>query len=410
MTVSNERLTPGADEYTMETGTGERPVPDQEIEMSDGTRILIAGGGVGGLTLAQALHHAGLDVTVFEQDPTPRTRNQGYRIHIDPDGNAALGECVTPEVLDVLRRTSGRNGDLVTTFTTGLQRVFAQDFPGIPNSQLTAVDRNTFRQGLLTGLDEVVRFGRTVSDYRITDSGRVRVEFAEGGSDEGDLLVGADGVGSAVRRQLLPDAVVDDFGLRCIYGRLPLTGTLSPEEFERGLCWVSGGSTCGAGFGTVRFRTRTAERTDYLMVTLIATPQRLGVADDTLFHMSPEQLWKLSADIVADWHPAIRDIYARSDIGTFFPITFRISDPVPAWEPGPITLLGDSIHAMPPTAGAGANTALADAATLAREILSATRGDKSLADAVAAYQAVMLPRGFDAVDKSRQMAAQMFAD
>ncbi|MGV9385571.1 FAD-dependent oxidoreductase [Nonomuraea sp. NPDC003707] len=377
--------------------------------MPESTRILIAGGGVGGLALAQALHHAGLDVVVYEQDPTPRTRNQGYRIHLDPTGNAALADCVPPDVLAVLRRTSGRNGDLVTTFTTGLRQVFTQHFPDIPADQLTAVDRNTFRQGLLTGLEDVVRFGRTVSGYQVTGSGRVRVEFAEGGSDEGNLLVGADGVGSAIRRLLLPGAVVRDFGLRCLYGRMPLTGSLSPEEFERGLCWVSGGSTCGAGFGTVRFRTPVDGPQDYLMVTLVATPDHLGVTDERLFHMSSEELWKLSTDTVADWHPAIREIYARADTESFFPITFRISERIPAWAPGPVTLLGDAVHTMPPTAGAGANTALADAATLADEILSAARGGKSLVEAVAAYQAIMLPRGFAAIDNSRRLAAQMFA-
>ena len=377
--------------------------------MPESTRILIAGGGVGGLALAQALHHAGLDVVVYEQDPTPRIRNQGYRIHLDPTGNAALADCVPPDVLAVLRRASGRNGDLVTTFTTGLRQVFTQHFPDIPADQLTAVDRNTFRQGLLTGLEDVVRFGHTVSGYQVTGSGRVRVEFAEGGSDEGSLLVGADGVGSAIRRLLLPGAVLHDFGLRCVYGRMPLTDSLSPKEFERGLCWVSGGSTCGAGFGTVRFRTPVDGTQDYLMVTLVATPDHLGVTDERLFRMSSEELWKLSTDTVADWHPAIREIYARADIESFFPITFRISERIPAWAPGPITLLGDAIHTMPPTAGAGANTALADAATLADEILSAARGGKSLVEAVAAYQAIMLPRGFAAIDNSRRLAAQMFA-
>jgi 2-polyprenyl-6-methoxyphenol hydroxylase-like FAD-dependent oxidoreductase len=377
--------------------------------MPETTRVLIAGGGVGGLALAQALHHAGLDVVVYEQDPTPRTRNQGYRIHLDPTGNAALADCVPAEVLELLRRTGGRNGDLVATFTTDLRRVFTQHFPDIPADQLTAVDRNTFRQGLLTGLEDVVRFGRTVSGYQLTGSGRVRVEFAEGGSDEGDLLVGADGVGSAVRRTLLPEAVPQDFGLRCVYGRMPLTGSLSPEDFERGLCWVSGGDTCGVGLGTVRFRTPSDGRRDYLMVTLVATPAHLGVTDERLYGMSSEELWKLSTDTVADWHPAVREIYARADIQSFFPITFRVSERIPAWAPGPVTMLGDAVHTMPPTAGAGANTALADAATLAEEILSSARGEKSLVEAVAAYQEIMLPRGFAAIDNSRRLAAQMFA-
>lgn len=184
--------------------------------MSEKARILIAGGGVGGLALAQSLHRDGLDVAVYEKDPTPKIRNQGYRIHIDPNGNAALRTCLPAETLDLVRRTSGVNDDVMAAYTHRLQQVMAQTFPGITDDEITNVDRNTFRQGLLTGLADVVRFGRTVAGYRITDSGRVRVEFAEGGTDEGDVLVGTDGVGSAVRRQLLPHAGVKDLGIRCV--------------------------------------------------------------------------------------------------------------------------------------------------------------------------------------------------
>jgi hypothetical protein len=57
--------------------------------------------------------------------------------------------------------------------------VTAQTFPGIADDQITHVDRNAFRQGLLTGLADVVHFGRTLAGYQIIDSGRVQVEFAE---------------------------------------------------------------------------------------------------------------------------------------------------------------------------------------------------------------------------------------
>jgi 2-polyprenyl-6-methoxyphenol hydroxylase-like FAD-dependent oxidoreductase len=59
---------------------------------------------------------------------------------------------------------------------------------------------------------------------------------------------------------------------------------------------------------------------------------------------------------------------------------------------------------MPPTGGVGANTALRDAHTLAAELT----GGSSLVDAVAAYERVMLPRGFEVVEGSLRMAAQMF--
>ncbi|WP_433516607.1 FAD-dependent oxidoreductase [Nonomuraea sp. CA-143628] len=379
--------------------------------MPDSPRILIAGAGVGGLALAQALRHGGLDVALYERDSTPKIRSQGYRIHIDPDGNAALRACLPAPTLDLVRRTSGVNDDVVAGYTHRLRQVTTRTFPGITDDLITNVDRETFREGLLTGLADTVRFGRTLTGYRITDSGRVRVEFAEGGDDEGDLLVGAEGVGSPVRRQLLPNATVKDLGLRCVYGRMTINETteaLIPEALSRGFSWVSDESGCGAGFAPVRFRSRPEGASDYLMTTLLATPERLGTPDEELFELSPQALWKLALEMTADWHPALRELFAYADSDRFFSITIRAGERVDAWTSGPVTLLGDAIHTMPPTGGVGANTALRDAATLAGELLAAARGDKSLIDAVAAYERVMIPRGFDTVDASLRMAAQMF--
>jgi 2-polyprenyl-6-methoxyphenol hydroxylase-like FAD-dependent oxidoreductase len=244
-----------------------------------------------------------------------------------------------------------------------------------------------------------------VTSYRITASGRVRVRFAEGGSDEGDLLVGADGSGSAVRAQLLPHATVRDLGLRCLYGRMPIdetTDPLIPEDFNRGFCWVAGDNGYGAGFAPVRFRSPSGEARDYLMTTLVAKSGFLSPRDD-------QDLRRIAVDATAGWHPTVRRLFEHADAGTFFPITIRASEVVGAWSTGPVTLLGDAIHTMPPTGGVGANTALQDAATLSGELRSAAHGEKSLHEAVAAYERVMLPRGFATIENSLRMADQIFA-
>lgn len=381
--------------------------------MSDTGRVLIAGGGVGGLALAQALRPSGLDVAVYERDPTPTTRSQGYRIHLDGNGNAALRACLSAETFDLVRRTSGANDDVLGSYTHQLREVTTQHFPGVTDELITCVDRNAFRRALLTGLDDVVQFGRTPASYRVTESGRVRVEFAEGGADDGDLLVGADGFGSAVRRQLLPHAGVRDLGLRCVYGRMTLTETteaLLPDVIRHGFNWVADETGCGAGFAPVRFRSRPAGASNYLMITLLATPGRLGVPDEELFTHPAERLSEIAAQAVGDWHPRLREVFAHADPQAFFPIKMRAGERVEAWRSGPVTLLGDAIHTMPPFGGVGANTALQDSATLARELLSAARGEKPLIDAVAGYERVMLPRGFDTVDSSLRLAVQMFGE
>jgi 2-polyprenyl-6-methoxyphenol hydroxylase-like FAD-dependent oxidoreductase len=161
----------------------------------------------------------------------------------------------------------------------------------------------------------------------------------------------------------------------------------------------------GAGFAPVRFRTPPGNgASDYLMTTLTATPERLGVPDEELFRMAPEELWRLTVEATAAWHPGVRELFAHADPSTFFPITIRAGERVEAWEPGPVTLLGDAIHTMPPTGGVGANTALRDAQALAGELT----GGLSVVDAVAAYERVMLPRGFEVVDSSLRMAGQLF--
>jgi 2-polyprenyl-6-methoxyphenol hydroxylase-like FAD-dependent oxidoreductase len=139
------------------------------------------------------------------------------------------------------------------------------------------------------------------------------------------------------------------------------------------------------------------------MTTVVATSERLAIPDEELFELSPEQLRKATLKLTADWHPKLQELFTRAD--AFFPIKIRASERVDPWRPGPVTLLGDAIHTMPPTGGVGANTALQDAATLAHELL---HEDQPLTDAVAAYERAMLPRGFNTVTNSMMMADQLF--
>lgn len=80
-------------------------------------RVLVIGGGVGGLTLAQGLRHRSVDVAVFERDETARPRLQGYRIHIDADGQRALRACLPPAIYDLVAATGNRPGSRVRGLT-----------------------------------------------------------------------------------------------------------------------------------------------------------------------------------------------------------------------------------------------------------------------------------------------------
>ncbi|GAB3833798.1 FAD-dependent oxidoreductase [Kribbella italica] len=370
-------------------------------------RVAIVGAGIGGLALAHGLSGAGLDVRVYERDPSPRHRRQGYRIHISPVGEEALAAVLPSAVRRRVIETATHPGDLVSGFDRQLRPTFEQTFPGGGPETVSAVDRYAFRRALMTGLDARLEFGRPFESYRALDDG-VELRFADGTTETADLLVGADGVGSRIRGQLLPSYEVIDIGIRCVYGKIPLTDELRglvPPAFLRGFSFVSDGpGGVGAAFAPVLFRTPPEEYGDYLMAVLTGSPEALGHSDEQLFSMRPEQLWETVTAKTADWHPTVRRLIAAADQSAAFPITLRSSLHIEPWTTGRVTLLGDAIHPMTPAAGAGANTALWDAAELTR----ALTGSAGLHDALAAYEHAMIENSQPIVTESLQNARQMF--
>ena len=69
--------------------------------------VVIIGGGIGGLTLAQGLRQAGISAAVYERDRTPTDRLQGYRVHISPAGSLALHARLPPHLFEAFERTAG---------------------------------------------------------------------------------------------------------------------------------------------------------------------------------------------------------------------------------------------------------------------------------------------------------------
>lgn len=364
------------------------------------------GAGIGGLALAQGLRKAGVDVAVFERDPSPQYRKQGYRIHISPVGESSLAAVLPGAILQRVVDTATQPGDLVAGFDSQLNEQFSQVFPVAGPSSVTSVDRYAFRRALMTGLDDVLSFGKSFESYVETSDG-VEISFADGTSATADVLVGADGVGSRVRAQLLPALGVIDIGVRCIYGKVPLTPAvrdLTPQPFLRGFCFASDNAGLGLAFAPVVFRTPPEEYGDYLMAVMTGTNAVLGYSDDELYTMGAPSLWDLVAERTADWHPSIRALVAAGDVNAAFPISLRTSLTIEPWPPSRVTLLGDAVHPMTPAAGAGANTALWDAAQLTAALTSA----KPLPEALTTYQNAMTTNGQAIVTESLHNAERMF--
>ncbi|MFI9361459.1 FAD-dependent oxidoreductase [Kitasatospora sp. NPDC053057] len=361
-------------------------------------KVLVAGAGIGGLCLAQGLVRAGIDVRVFEREPGADSRYQGFRIGLDGPGLAALRECLPPRLHGLLEAVTGPLAGerrVVDPQLNELRRLGAA-------ADGTAADRHVLRQLLLTGLGDRVEFGRAVVGYDERADGRVEARLADGGSAPGDLLVGADGVGSAVRRQLLPGAEVAAVPGNALLGRTPLTERLA--TLVPGAGTLVRGSGLSLLIGRMEFR-----RPPRLAAAELAPDVELPDADSYLrwVAMLPQPLgpepeaWAAVRDRLLDlidgWHPDLVELVRQSDTGNSSPLTIRYAKPVPHWGTGPVTLLGDAIHAMPPSAGQGANTAFRDAALLCRSLTTVHRGETQLAAAVEEYELRMLDRGFAAV-------------
>jgi 2-polyprenyl-6-methoxyphenol hydroxylase-like FAD-dependent oxidoreductase len=189
--------------------------------------VMIIGGGIGGLCLAQGLHRAGIPVTVYERTQARTDWLQGYRIHINPDGSRALHDCLPPSVwrqfLESVSINDGGFGFATEQLDDLLRFAGAEILPEAdPADTHYGASRISLREVLLTDLDDVVCLGKTFERYELGTDQRVIAHFSDGTSAAADILIGADGANSRVRQQLLPHAKRIDTGILAVAGKHPL--------------------------------------------------------------------------------------------------------------------------------------------------------------------------------------------
>jgi 2-polyprenyl-6-methoxyphenol hydroxylase-like FAD-dependent oxidoreductase len=398
--------------------------------MSEPFHVLIIGGGIGGLTLAQGLQRAGVSAEVYERDRTLTDRLQGYRVHISPTGSRALHECLPPRLFEIFDRTCGAPNMAVRFLTEQMRVLLAFDgdlAAGTdPVARHRAASRITLRQVLLAALDNV-HFGKTFERYE-ERGGRIVAHFADGTQAEGDVLVAADGGGSRVRQQFLPHAQRIDTGVVGIAGKIFLDTArdriarslldgislvaarggfglfVAIQEMIGGpIDGIGGNEPVLAGMGNLYENTRS-----YLMWALSAKRQKFGLGDAEWADSSA--LTAAAARAMAGWSRAFCDLVGLADPTTVSCLPIRTSIPIAAWHTQRITLLGDAIHSMTPYRGIGANVAIKDAARLKRALAAAHNRECDIVEAIHDYEAGMLDYGFRAVRNSLKAMHQTVTD
>ncbi|MEU0796364.1 FAD-dependent oxidoreductase [Amycolatopsis sp. NPDC005961] len=360
------------------------------------SRILVIGAGLGGLTLAHALVRAGLDVRVFEAGDVAGERTQGYRIALAPPALDALRAGLPPRLYDLAVATSGSLTGPGLLFDEQLT-LLGDDLPGPEESR--AFDRQVLRQILLADLGDRVSFGKRLRSF--TDDETVTAFFADGTRATGDVLVGADGGNSAVRRQLVPEVRLVDADLCGAMGRTPLA-----ERFRR---LVPGRGTMVKGpevtlmLGRMRFDREPSaaaaelglslpRRESYVRWVLLVPPATVPRREDAR---------ELVLDLIEGWHPDLRDLVRDADLSAVG--RSKVFDrPMPPWPVRRVTLLGDAAHQTLASGGNGAMTAMQDAVRLSARLAEAERGRQDLLQALAEYQRDLLDRGNAAVEAGKQ--------
>ena len=381
-------------------------------------QVLIIGAGTGGLALAHLLKRAGINVSVYERDLAPNADTGGYRVGISPAGSGALRACVPPENYDLFVATCARAPRYFNILTEQLSEVLCFELDGAAadatNGEKNVV-RKTLRRVLLTGLEENVSFGKRLVSYAHDPDGTVTAHFEDGSDATGDVLVGADGTSSAVRKQRLPEARLEDTGIASFGGKLRMTAksrALLSDKMFYGMSMIMAPKGFGAIIHSLEFAPNRANA-DFTA----RWPDFVEALDDDSvgwglwgarqhFPGDPsaldgQELQRLGLQLTRHWHPHLRELIRMTEPAAIGYVGVRTSVPPAPWESSNVTLLGDAIHTMTPGRGAGANTALRDAALLGQLLIAADQGRKPLGQAIHDYEVEMRRYSSEAVKASK---------
>lgn len=330
-------------------------------------KVLIIGGGLGGLCLANGLSKQEIEVQVFERHVSAESGREGYFIHLEAQGMRALQSCLTQQGWADFLATSTPTGAQWAFRDPQLELIAMRDDVKITGKPLSIVERRAIerwelREVLLRALNpqqaDVVQWNKTFTRYEELEDGRVRAYFADGTTVEGDVLVAADGSKSKVREQRLPHIKREDLGIGIVCGRYPLSKATEegiPElmkdgslnnivPYGKGWCFISswrsrerGGSDSGA---------------DMEAYTLWAYFIPTADLPSNFQEMKANELRNIALSGVSGWAAPIEKIIREADLTTVTPLYLRCAPHLDSWAPSNITLIGDSIHNMTPAAGA----------------------------------------------------------
>jgi 2-polyprenyl-6-methoxyphenol hydroxylase-like FAD-dependent oxidoreductase len=374
--------------------------PPREQPSNRSPRALIAGAGIGGLTLALSLHERGMACTVFEA--AQEVRELGVGINILPHAVRELGALgLLPELDAGAIRTRelrylNRFGQEIWAEKRGMHAGHGVPQFSVHRGHLHGI---LWRAALARLGAGALRSGRRLLAFE-QGAGSVTARFTDGSAERGDLLVGADGIHSALRAALHPG----DGGVRW-NGIQMWRGALEWPRFGGGDTMIVAGDMTeklvlypmapGTTPGTCL--------TNWVVCTQIGDPHhppprkedwsRPGKLEELVPHVRRFRIPALDVEALVRATPRHFE----------YPMCDR--DPLPWWTRGRVTLLGDAAHPMYPVGSNGASQAILDARCLARLL-----AEMPAEAALSAYEAERLPKTAEIVRSNRAGGPERVVD
>jgi salicylate hydroxylase len=342
--------------------------------MTEQTRVLIAGGGIGGIVAALALLQRGFSVAVYEQAGS--LQEIGAGVQISSNGSrvlCALGLQAAMEAIaavpigkQVRLFNTGRTWKMYDVGTVSVEKYGAPYW---------MVHRGDFHAVLLAALraraPDALHLGTKCVGFE-QDQGSVTLLLDDGRRVTGDVLVGADGVHSRVRSALFGEGRASFTGFVAWRGIVPMDRLPERLRAYRGDNWM------GPHGHVVTYPLRRGE-----ILNFVAAVER----DDWVVESWSERGTKaeIKADL-APWHADVQAIIDLIDVPYKWALLGR--EPLVQWSVGRVTLLGDSCHPTLPFLAQGANMAIEDGMVLARCLAA----EADVAAALCRYDAARIDR------------------
>lgn len=348
------------------------------------TPVTIIGAGLGGLTLARVLHVHGVEVTVYEADASADARTQGGQLDIhEENGQAALEAAGLVEQFRRIIHTGAEALRILDPSGAVLLNQADEGGHGRPE-----VLRGDLRRILLDSLPEgVVRWGKKLRTITPLGDGRHELSFADGDTVISQVLVGADGAWSKVRK-LLSDSTPAYVGTLYVETYLRDVDTAHPAVADA----VGPGAMYALTPGKGISAHREAGDVVHTYVQLNRSAEWVDALD---FGDSDATLASVAAEFDG-WAPELLALITDGET----PPAKRMIHSLPTghrWERTEgVTLLGDAAHLAPP-AGEGANLAMLDGAELA---LALVAHPDDVEAALSAYESALFPRSAAAAEDS----------